>query len=349
MNVLNCNKTIDPDIVDYECLLSTSGARDLTRDLSGDSSSSAAYVPVLYKLPEHKVGNREFTFIESYLRKVLCVEILKYTYILEAAGKTRTRAKEIVSNKLTTLSIDKAIQYGRAACADIYNVRSGDDLRDHVKRKHLSMAGNANRIEFEALIIRELGETIFFLDLAYSRAREMHTALYHAGKLDGLPGGDEAFGEALTYRKSARLPDILEAAAISIWSGLGADMLWQNFFFYRYVLAAVSTLLPMMSGKGHALSAKDAYILYRMCENDISPEQGHGKVKHLVQQCLGGIIGIDKFMGFVDDVLEPSGLLTNRPTTVTELITRCRVIESPVFSYPAIPLGQRTAPSGISP
>lgn len=339
MNAFGHDKAIDSDIIDYECLRSSTGVRDL----NDDDEAAAAYVPVLYKLREHKVGNREHTFIESYLRNVLCVEILKYVYILEANGNTRNLAKEMASNKLTTLSIDKALQYGRAACADMYNVRSGDDLRNHVRQRHARLVKNMNRKELEALVVRERDETIFFLDLAYSRAREMHTALYHAGKLDGLPGGDTAFSKAMMYRKSARIPVIFEAAAISIWSGLGADMLWPNFFFYRYILAAVSTLFPIMSGKGHALSAREAYTLYRMCENNISPEQGHGIVKNLVQKYLGSIIGVDNFMRLVETALEPFDLLTRRPKTVAELVARCKLIEIPAFAYPAIPLGQNTS------
>ena len=341
MNAFEYDKTADSDIIDYECMHSIPG----NHDLNGDEEPALAYVPVLYKLPEHRAGNREYTSIESYLRNVLCVEVLKYVYVLEASGKTRHIAKDTVSNKLTTLGIDKALQYGRAACVDIYNVQSGDDLRNHMKKKYTALSGFKNRKELETSVINAFDEIIFFLDLAYSRARKMHTALYHAGKLDGLPGGDEAFHEAVAPHKSNRLPVIFEAVAISIWSGLNADMLWQNFFFYRYVLDAAATIFLMMSGVGHEFSAREAYILYRMCENNISPEKGHGIAKTLIQKYIGGIIGVDNFMRLVENALAPFDLLTHRPATVAELVARCKLIEDPVFSYPAIPLGQSTPSS----
>lgn len=308
----------DPDIVDYAFFTDPPGLIDL----SGAKSTLALPIPIFIPELKETRGKRELTPFEAHYRDVLSVCAVRAMYGLEALGFTPSKARDMVGAKLTTVSIDKTIRLGRAACTRITSFQSPQAMEAWAKKKFEQMPhlAGADAIKEEAIGF-ELYD-IPILDRTYSRAREVLMGLYNAERVKKAEKKHQHRVNSIVYRKNIPAPTLVECIAISCWTYTNVSWLWPSFWYYRFIFEAVAALGHLHQGRHADLTAMDAYVLFKMCEDDCPDNTGHDRAKQVIRHFIELPYGRAKFLAESMVVLHNLGLLEPRPKTTLELIER---------------------------
>lgn len=310
----------DCDIVDSETLINHPEATHL----NSQNGTQALVVPVLIPELQNNKGRRTHSPIEQHLRDVLCVSATRCVYGLQALGFSAQKSRDMVGKELSTYGIDKAMRRGRKICHLIFNVKNADDLKERELNKyHCNPSLQNNGISKDKSVQNELFH-LRHLDQAYSRAQEIFGGIYKAQRASCEKTRTMKINDALKYRESCNSKPLPELLLISYRSRINCSWLWQSYWYYRYIFDAATSLGNLFAGFALELSTIQFYVLYRMCEEEITGEMTeHQACKHFLQNQIENLIGKDAFMSFARDNLEPLELLSRRPSTISELEDRC--------------------------
>lgn len=338
---------IDPDIIDHGELAA-----------GGDAGGDNPYlmVPVLTPLRPLRRGRPSLDDDARQLRYFFCAWSLRAFHMARALGRNSPEAHAMLDRHVTSMTAVSAMTIGRKVCQDIMGVEA-EAYGKRIQQQMKALCAERGQEHAEAVLVDAL-DLFGHLDHACKRALGLKTRIYNA--CHGPAPSDDAFGAALSPLASEDHFPLPVAARMSLMTGVNMAWLWQDQWYYRYVLQAATALRNWTRGEDAELSLAEYYILYR-CALSANPDDDtqHGWVKcFLARQVEAFHAPREHFLTQAEGYLREVGLLPRprtvarmfqglfperprHPRTVTELLRRCEAVSNDNGGAPLILLTPR--------